>query len=94
MEKQAELKRLKAVVKELEGIRGRHTELVSVYVPAGYNINKVAEQGGHARSTHRLVPICPDKKEQQEQQQQQGTSSPSQHLTHTPPPHIGEPSNL
>jgi len=28
----------------LSGIRGRHTELVSVYVPAGYEISKVMQQ--------------------------------------------------
>jgi peptide chain release factor subunit 1 len=32
---------LKKLVKKLEKIRGRHTELVSVYVPAGYDLNKV-----------------------------------------------------
>lgn len=36
--------RLKAIIKELGKVRGRHTELVTVYVPAGYNIIKVAEQ--------------------------------------------------
>jgi peptide chain release factor subunit 1 len=36
--------RLKAIIKELGKIRGRHTELVTVYVPAGYNMVKVAEQ--------------------------------------------------
>lgn len=35
---------LKALIKELEKIRGRHTELVTVYVPAGFNLNKVTEQ--------------------------------------------------
>ncbi|MFC2143921.1 peptide chain release factor aRF-1 [Candidatus Aenigmatarchaeota archaeon] len=35
---------LKAIIKELERIRGRHTELVTVYVPAGFNLIKVAEQ--------------------------------------------------
>jgi peptide chain release factor subunit 1 len=33
--------KLKSFVNGLEKIRGRHTELVSVYVPAGYDINKV-----------------------------------------------------
>ncbi len=42
--REVEEKKLKAIIKELEGIRGRHTELVSVYVPAGFNIQKVAEQ--------------------------------------------------
>ena len=33
--------KLKKLVKTLEQFRGRHTELVSVYVPAGYDINKI-----------------------------------------------------
>ena len=37
-------KRLKFLIEELEKIRGRHTELVSVYVPQGFNLNKVVEQ--------------------------------------------------
>ena len=41
---EVEQKKLRAVIKELEGIRGRHTELVTVYVPTGFNINKVMEQ--------------------------------------------------
>lgn len=32
---------LKRIVQEVENFRGRHTELVSVYVPAGYDMNKV-----------------------------------------------------
>lgn len=32
---------LRKFVKELETYRGRHTELVSVYVPAGYEITKI-----------------------------------------------------
>ncbi len=36
--------RLRAIIKELGKIRGRHTELVTVYIPAGYNLVKVAEQ--------------------------------------------------
>ena len=32
---------LKKFVKELEKFRGRHTELVSVYIPQGYDINKI-----------------------------------------------------
>ncbi len=35
---------LKKLVKELESHLGRHTELVSVYIPAGYDINKVVAQ--------------------------------------------------
>jgi len=32
---------LRKFVRELERIRGRHTELVSVYIPAGYDMNKI-----------------------------------------------------
>ncbi|MDD5331780.1 MAG: peptide chain release factor aRF-1 [Candidatus Nanoarchaeia archaeon] len=32
---------LKKLIRELSSIRGRHTELVSVYVPAGYDLNKI-----------------------------------------------------
>jgi peptide chain release factor subunit 1 len=35
---------LESLVERLEGIRGRHTELITVYVPAGFNINLVARQ--------------------------------------------------
>ncbi|MFW5747017.1 MAG: peptide chain release factor aRF-1 [Nanoarchaeota archaeon] len=33
--------KLKKLVKELSGYRGRHTELVTVYVPAGYEMAKI-----------------------------------------------------
>ena len=32
---------LKKLIKQLKAIRGRHTELVSVYIPAGYNLDKI-----------------------------------------------------
>jgi len=32
------------LIEELEKIRGRHTELITVYVPAGLNLNVVAKQ--------------------------------------------------
>ncbi len=48
---EVEYKKVKAILKELEKIRGRHTELVTVYVPAGYNINKVADQIVNEKST-------------------------------------------
>lgn len=32
--------KLKKIINELDAIRGRHTELVSVYLPTGYDINK------------------------------------------------------
>ena len=33
--------KLKHFVKELEMFRGRHTELISVYIPSGYDLNKI-----------------------------------------------------
>src|SRR3989344_6765652 len=33
--------KLKKIINELKAIRGRHTELVSVYIPAGYDLNKI-----------------------------------------------------
>ena len=35
---------LKKFIKELESYKGRHTELVSVYVPTGYDLNKIIQQ--------------------------------------------------
>jgi peptide chain release factor subunit 1 len=35
---------MEELVKELEGYRGRHTELVTVYVPADYNLNNIIKQ--------------------------------------------------
>jgi peptide chain release factor subunit 1 len=33
--------KLKHFIKDLENHKGRHTELISVYIPAGYDINKI-----------------------------------------------------
>lgn len=40
-EQEKQEQKLKRIVKELGMHRGRHTELVSVYVPAGYDLNKI-----------------------------------------------------
>ena len=37
-------KKLMALIKKLGAIRGRHTELVTIYVPSGSNLNMVADQ--------------------------------------------------
>jgi len=42
---------LKKLIKELERIRGRHTELVSVYIPSGYNLYEIINQLIQERST-------------------------------------------
>ncbi len=36
--------KLNKILKELESIKGRHTELVSVYIPSGYSISDVTNQ--------------------------------------------------
>ena len=41
---QAKKFELEQTVEELEGYRGRHTELITVYIPAGFNINQVVKQ--------------------------------------------------
>jgi len=38
---QQQRQKLKHFVKELENFRGRHTELVSVYIPTGYDLNGI-----------------------------------------------------
>jgi peptide chain release factor subunit 1 len=43
--------KLKKFIRELEGIRGRHTELVSVYIPAGYDMNNIISHLSEEQST-------------------------------------------
>ena len=42
---------LKKFIKELENYRGRHTELVSVYVPQDYDLNKIINHLGQEQGT-------------------------------------------
>ena len=46
---------LEESVEELGGYKGRHTELVTVYVPAGYDINSVQRQLGAEKSTAKNI---------------------------------------
>lgn len=46
-----EKKKLEALIMELEKIKGRHTELVTVYVPAGFSLIKVVAQIRQEQST-------------------------------------------
>tara|TARA_Y100000310_G_scaffold289197_1_gene315422 strand:+ start:870 stop:1964 length:1095 start_codon:yes stop_codon:yes gene_type:complete len=41
---QAKKYELEQTVEELAGYRGRHTEFISVYIPAGFNLNQVIKQ--------------------------------------------------
>jgi len=50
MEESERLK-LEQAVKELESYRGRHTELITIYVPAGYNLSLIAKQVESEKST-------------------------------------------
>ncbi|MBS3163736.1 peptide chain release factor aRF-1 [Candidatus Woesearchaeota archaeon] len=43
--------RLRQFIMQLEGIRGRHTELVSVYVPAGYDLIKIIQHLAQEQGT-------------------------------------------
>jgi peptide chain release factor subunit 1 len=38
-------------IKKIEDVRGRHTELVSVYIPAGYDLNKIIQQLAQEQGT-------------------------------------------
>jgi len=42
---------LKKLIKELKSKRGRHTELVTVYVPAGFDINGISNQISQEQGT-------------------------------------------
>lgn len=42
---------LKKFVKELEKYRGRHTELVTVYIPEGYDMNKIMQHLAQEQGT-------------------------------------------
>ncbi len=42
---------LEEQIEELEAVRGRHTELVTVMIPAGFNINQVTKQLEAEKST-------------------------------------------
>jgi len=46
---------LEEQIEELEKHRGRHTELISVYVPAGYNVNSVQKQLEAEKSTAKNI---------------------------------------
>ncbi len=48
---EAERKKLRDLLEELESYRGRHTELITVYAPAGSNINQLSNQLVSEQST-------------------------------------------
>jgi peptide chain release factor subunit 1 len=46
---------LEELVSELESYKGRHTELISVYIPAGYDVNSVQKQLEAEKSTAKNI---------------------------------------
>ena len=46
---------LEEIVGELEGYKGRHTELITVYISAGYDVNYVQRQLGAEKSTAKNI---------------------------------------
>ena len=44
MVEEKDLRELREKLEELEKYRGRHTELITVYIPAGHNMNNVVDQ--------------------------------------------------
>ncbi|MCD6215870.1 MAG: peptide chain release factor aRF-1 [Candidatus Aenigmarchaeota archaeon] len=54
--------KLKKLIKLLESKKGRHTELVSVYVPAGYSLHEVSNQLKQEQSTAANIKSKPVRK--------------------------------
>ena len=51
MKDRKKIQQLKRFLNELKGYRGRHTELVSVYIPAGYEITKIIQHLAQEQGT-------------------------------------------
>ena len=57
---------LKKFIKELEQYRGRHTELVTVYVPTGYDMNKIIAHLSQEQGTASNIKSSSTKKNVQD----------------------------
>jgi len=53
---------LKKFIKELDGYKGRHTELVTVYIPAGYDLNNIIQQLQQEQGTAANIKSASTKK--------------------------------
>ncbi len=51
MDNKIDLQEFKEFIEKIDSIRGRHTELVTVLIPAGYNVNNVIKQLEAEKST-------------------------------------------
>ena len=54
--------KLKKKIKELSNYRGRHTELVSVYIPQGYDMNKILNHLAQEQGTATNIKSSSTKK--------------------------------
>ena len=54
--------KLKKLIKELKGYRGRHTELVSVYIPQNYDLNKIINHLSQEQGTATNIKSAATKK--------------------------------
>lgn len=54
--------KLRKLIKQLGAIKGRHTELVSVYVPAGYSLHEMTNQLRQEQSTSENIKSKPVRK--------------------------------
>lgn len=52
---EAQKQELEEFIEKLEGVRGRHTELITVYVPEGYNVNSTQKQLEAEKSTAKNI---------------------------------------
>lgn len=55
-------KELKEILENLESHKGRHTELISVYIPAGYDVNAVQRQLESEKSTAKNIKSAATRK--------------------------------
>jgi len=62
VQKRQKLLKLKNLLKELSRYRARHTELISVYIPAGYSIQNVISQLAEETSTARNIKSATTRK--------------------------------
>lgn len=53
---------LSQLIKKLEEIKGRHTELISVYIPAGFNLNIISNHLSQEQGTAQNIKSKPTRK--------------------------------
>jgi len=61
-----ERRKIKELIKELDQYRGRHTELVTVYVPAGYDLNHIIQHLEQEKDTASNIKSAANRKNVQD----------------------------